>query len=234
MAFGRSTLRSRYKSRLNIGEHKQQEGVDYDQTYSLVVTWPSICLLLTLTLINQWATRQIDYIQAYPQAPIERNMYMEIPKGFTITDGDPEGDYVLQLHQNIYGQKQAGRVWNHYLVNHLQQVGFIQSEHDPCVFYKGKAIYILYTDNSILAGPNEQELDAIIQQMKDIRLNITSEGGIEDFLGINIERKQDGSFVLTQKRLIDSILKDLGLNRGNVTPKQTLTASSKILSKHPQ
>jgi hypothetical protein len=223
----------RYKSRLNIGGHKQQEGIDYDQTYSPVVTWPSIRMLLTLTLINHWATRQIDYIQAYPQAPIERNMYMEIPKGFNIIDGDPEGDYVLQLHQNIYGQKQAGRVWNHYLVDHLQQVGFVQSEHDPCVFYKGKCVYILYTDDSILAGPDEHELDSIIQQMKDVGLKITSEGSIEDFLGINIERKSDGSFVLTQKRLIDSILHDLGLDRGNVTPKQTPTSSSKILSKHP-
>jgi Reverse transcriptase (RNA-dependent DNA polymerase) len=223
----------RRKSRLNIGGHKQQEGIDYDQTYSPVVTWPSIRLLLTLTLVNNWATRQIDYIQAYPQAPIERNMYMEIPKGFKITDGDPEGDYVLQLHQNIYGQKQAGRVWNHYLVDHLQQVGFVQSEHDPCVFYKGKSIYILYTDDSILAGPDEQELDNIIQQMKDVGLKITSEGGIEDFLGMTIDRKEDGSFELTQKRLIASILKDLGLDRSNVTPKTTPTASSKILSKHP-
>jgi len=30
---------------------------------------------------------------------------MEIPKGFKI-EGD--GDYVLQFHKNIYGQKQAG------------------------------------------------------------------------------------------------------------------------------
>jgi hypothetical protein len=224
----------RHKSRLNIGGHKQTEGIDYDQTYSPVVTWPAIRLLLTLTLVNKWYTRQIDFVQAYPQAPVERDMYMEVPKGFAITNGDPEGDYVLQVHQNIYGQKQAGRVWNHYLVEHLQKIGFRQSEHDPCVFYKGRSIYIVYTDDSILAGPDEKELDAIIQQMKDVGLKITSEGGIEDFLGINIERKKDGSFILTQKRLIDSILTDLGLNRTNVLPKQTPTASSKILSKHPE
>jgi hypothetical protein len=224
----------RHKSRLNIGGHKQTEGIDYDQTYSPVVTWPAIRLLLTLTLVNKWYTRQINFVQAYPQAPVERNMYMEVPKGFAITDGDPEGDYVLQVHQNIYGQKQAGRVWNHYLVEHLQKIGFRQSEHDPCVFYTGRSIYIVYTDDSILAGPDEKELDAIIQQMKDVGLKITSEGGIEDFLGINIERKEDGSFLLTQKRLIDSILTDLGLNRTNVLPKQTPTASSKILSKHPE
>jgi hypothetical protein len=32
----------KHKSRLNIGGHKQTEGIDYDQTYSTVVTWPSI------------------------------------------------------------------------------------------------------------------------------------------------------------------------------------------------
>jgi hypothetical protein len=224
----------RYKSRLNIGGHKQREGYDYDQTYSPVVTWPSIRLMLTLVLMHHWHTRQIDYVQAYPQAPIEREMYMEVPKGFVIKDGDPEGDYVLQVHQNIYGQKQAGRVWNHFLVERLIQVGFVQSQHDPCVFYHGKSTYIIYTDDSILAGPDEQELDAIIQKMKNVGLKITCAGGIEDFLGITIDRKENGTFVLTQKRLIDSIIQDLGLNRMNVTPKQTPNASSKILLKHPE
>jgi Reverse transcriptase (RNA-dependent DNA polymerase) len=224
----------RYKGRLNIGGHKQREGYDYDQTYSPVVTWPSIRLMLTLVLLHRWHTRQIDYAQAYPQAPIKREMYMEVPKGFRIQDGDPEGDYVLQVHQNIYGQKQAGRVWNSFLVDRLLQVGFTQSKHDPCVFYHGKAMYILYTDDSILTGPDEQELDNIVQRMNEIGLKITCDGGIEDFLGINIDRKKDGSFVLTQKRLIDSILKDLGLDRTNVLPKLTPTASSKVLSKHPE
>jgi hypothetical protein len=82
-------------------------------------------------MIHKWHTRQIDFVQAYPQAPLERDMYMEVPKGFDITDGDPEGDYVIQVHQNIYRQKQAGQVWNHYLVEHVKKVGFIQSEHDP-------------------------------------------------------------------------------------------------------
>jgi hypothetical protein len=98
-----------------------------------------------------------------------------------------------------------------------------------CIYHR-KATYIFYTDDSILAGPGEKELDDIITKMKNIGLKITCEGGIRDFLGINIECKDDGSFILTQKRLIDSILQDLGLDRTNVTPKQTPTASSKILS----
>ena len=224
----------RYKGRLNIGGHKQKEGLDFDQTYSPVVTWPSIRLLLTMSVLHQWHTRQIDYVQAYPQAPVERPMYMEIPKGFDVDGEVNNQDYLLEIHKNIYGQRQAGRVWNKNLVEKLLKIGFRQSKHDECVFFKGKAMYVLYTDDSILAGPDSAELDDIMKQIRDVGLKITSEGGIEDFLGINVDKQEDGSYLLTQTRLIDSILDDLGLNKKNVATKMTPTASSKILSKHPE
>jgi hypothetical protein len=51
----------------------------------------------------------------------------------------------------VYGQKQARRVWNQYLVNHLvNRASFKQSKMDDCIFYKGNVIYVLYTDDSIL------------------------------------------------------------------------------------
>ena len=78
---------------------------------------------------------------------------MKIPKGFQIDEGTNE-EFVLNVHKNIYGQKQAGRVWNKYLTKKLiDNLGFTQSKIDECVFYKGRTIYALYTDDSILAGP---------------------------------------------------------------------------------
>ena len=201
--------------------------------YLPVVTWPSIRLLLTMSVLHKWHTRQIDYVQAYPQAPVERPMYMEIPKGFKIAGGATGKDYLFQIHKNIYGQRQAGRVWNKYLVEKLIRIGFHQSQHDECVFFKGRAMYVLYTDDSILAGPDPNDLDSIMEQIREVGLKITSEGGIKDFLGINVEQQSDGSYTLTQTRLIDSILDDLGLNKSNVATKLTPTASSKILSRHP-
>jgi hypothetical protein len=56
------------------------------------------------------------------------------------------------------------------------QVGFVQSQYDECVFYHGKAIYVLYTDDSILAGPDEDELNVLIARIKSIGLDITEEG----------------------------------------------------------
>jgi hypothetical protein len=74
----------KWKARLNIDGSKQTKGVNYWETYAPVATWSSIRLILIHTLLNGWCTRQIDYVQAYLQANIETDLYMEIPKGFTV------------------------------------------------------------------------------------------------------------------------------------------------------
>ena len=55
-------------------------------------------------------------------------------------------------------------------------VRFRQSIIDKCVLYQGKSIYILYTDYSILEGPDEEELMQIVSDIKAAVLDITEEG----------------------------------------------------------
>ena len=113
-------------------------------------------------------------------------------------------------------------------------VGFKQSKHDECLFYKGKTIYLLYTDDSILAGPEEKELDKIVKQIADAGLDVTeAEGGLEDFLGVNIEQVDQGTYHLSQPQLIDQILKDLHLDGPDVAIKDTPALSTTVLSEHP-
>ncbi len=71
---------------------------------------------------------------AYPQAPIEMDMYMELPTGIHTKHGNSK-DQVLKLLANIYGQKQAGCMWNSYLVTKLREINFKQSFIDSCIFY---------------------------------------------------------------------------------------------------
>ena len=156
---------------------------------------------------------------------------MKIPKGVKLAGKESE-DYVLKLHKNTYGQKNAGRVWNEYLVKKLKQIGFKQSKIDECVFYRGTVMYVLYTDDSILAGPDPKEIKKVIKLMKQVKLDVTEEGTLEDFLGVNINRKTDGSIHLTQPQLINTVLKDLNLLGENVKTKETPTCSSKILLRH--
>ena len=128
---------------------------DYDQTYAPVASWNIIRLLLILVLVHSWHTTQLNYVLAFTQAPVDRNLYMKIPKGFEV-EGAKEGEYVFNIKKNTYRTKQAGRVWNKHLCAKLEKVGFKQSIIDECVFYKKDMIYVLYTNNSILAGPSEK------------------------------------------------------------------------------
>ena len=151
---------------------------------------------------------------------------MKVPKGFEV-----EGDYVLRLNRDVYGQKQAGRVWNKYLENKLvNKVGFVKSKVDECIYYKGKTIYILYTDDSILSGQCKKEIGQIVRDIEKAGLNITREENLQDFLGINIKRKSD-RIVLSQPHLITQILKDLKMDNTSVKHKDTPSMVSKILTK---
>ena len=124
------------------------------------------------------------------------------------------------------------------------------SKFDKCVFFKGSCMYVLYTDDSILAGPSQAEVENIITEIEQVKLGITDEGDISDFLGVHVECIGE-EFHLTQPKLIESIIEDLGLhdfsNEESTPPKSKSTekpksnsktkdipmASSKLLSRHP-
>jgi hypothetical protein len=170
----------KWKARLNIDGSKMKPGLHYDQTYAPVAAWSSVRLILAMAATFKWHTVQLDYVMAYTQAPVERELYMEIPRGYEVAGDRPTSDYVLQLHGNIYGQKQAGRVWFKHLTKRLiKEVGFKQSKVDECIFYKGSVVYVLYTDDSILTGPNKKEIDQVVKDIEAAKLNITVEGEVK-------------------------------------------------------
>jgi hypothetical protein len=82
-------------------------------------------------------------------------------------------------------------------------------------------------------GPDPSELDKLIEEMKRTDLDLTVEGDISDFLGVKIDYRSDGTIHLTQPQLINSILKELQLDKPGTKIKRTPAASSKILSAFP-
>ena len=221
----------KYKARMNLDGSRMRKGIDYDLTYAPVVRWSSIRLALVLTIINEWHTIQLDYVHAFPQAPVEKEIYMRVPAGIKLSQGNSK-DFALKMHKNIYGQRQAGRVWNKYLHRVLvEELKFEQSSIDECVYYRGEVIYLLYTDDSILASSSKSQLQKAIDDIKASNLKITIEGDLQDFLGVNISRQEGGRIHLTQQQLAKQICEALGFKE-NTRPKAIPAASSKILQRH--
>jgi len=132
----------RRKSKINTGEIRlnahggQQElSINYWETYAPVVMWTTIRLTIMLATIKGWYSRELDFVLAYLQAEVDGDIYMKLPKGFEILDKHGKEKHCLKLLKNIYGLKQAGRVWNLHLHKGLEKLKYTQSKTDPCLYY---------------------------------------------------------------------------------------------------
>jgi hypothetical protein len=134
---------------------------------------------------------------AYPQAPIKMDMYMELTTGIHTKHGNSK-DHALKLLANIYGQKQAGRMWNSYLVTKLREINFKQSLIDDCIFYRDNVIFIVYIDDGIFLGPLDQQLRDIINELHNLKLSIEDQGHPADYVGVSIKKLKNGFIELTQ------------------------------------
>ena len=85
-------------------------------------------------MLQGWATRQVDFVLAFPQADISHDTFMKFPKSVKKIHGDGN-THVLKVKKKLYGGKNAGKFWYEHLKGALENIGFKQSEADGCVFY---------------------------------------------------------------------------------------------------
>jgi hypothetical protein len=206
-----------HKARLNLHGGKQIYRMNYFKTYGPVVTWFAIRLMIIFGIIFCWALCQVDFVMAYPQAPIKMDIYMELRQGIQTMHGNSK-DHVLKLEKKIYGQKQAGRVWNSFLVDKILSIGFTPSLIDDCVFFRDDIIFMVYVDDGIFLGINDSKLQDAIKEIQDLGLNIEDQGHPAEYVSVNIKKLRDGSYEFTQCALIDSIINDVGLEDAKVKP----------------
>jgi hypothetical protein len=114
------------KARFCVRGDLQKKHIDYFYTYSPVVQWSTVRLLLILSIILQFETKQVDFTLAFVQAKADPGIYIEMPRMFEM-DG-----YVLELKRNLYGQCDAPLKFYEHLKLGLSQRGFEPSKFDPC------------------------------------------------------------------------------------------------------
>ena len=210
---------------------QQEHGVHYWETYAPVVTWQTVRFFLILSLLLRWRSLQLDFVMAYLQAPAETPLYLRLPQGYK-RKGMTRKSHMLQLKCNMYGQKQAGRVWNQYMDQGMRTIGFTPSKFDPCLYYRNSIIFLVYIDDCIVSGPNNKAIDEVVTNLHNSTQSFTlnDQGEVCIFLGIQIQKLDDGSIILTQPQLIDSIIQDLHLQSGS-NPKNTPSITTKPLHK---
>ena len=95
--------------------------------------------------------------------------------------------------------------------------GFLQSEADPCVFYKKGVIALCCVDDCFMFTQQKQTIDNLFESLKEDFL-CTDEDEADGCLGVEI-RSNDGIMTLKQSQLTKRIIGLMGLK--DVNPKAT-------------
>ena len=85
----------RYKARLVAKGYTQKPGEDYDQTFSPVARYSSICALLAFAVQNNMIIHQMDVVTAFLNGTLDEEIYMEQPPGY-IMEGKENLVYELK------------------------------------------------------------------------------------------------------------------------------------------
>ena len=221
----------KHKARLCAHGGQQVYGVNYWETYAPVVQWMSVRVMLCLSVVESLHSRSIDFVLAYPQADLDIDMFMELPLGADVPPGFDRRKYVLKLHKNLYGLKQAGHNWHVKLKTGLLDLGFKPCMTDPCVFTKDDLIVLVFVDDCLVFSREKKKVDDFIAQLRHQSFILTDEGDIRQYLGIDVRHRSDGTIELRQPFLIETLIKDfeedvgvLNSCREPATPKQSMTS----------
>jgi len=134
------------------------------ETFSPTMRHTTFKLVCAHGAVKGRRCRQFDVEGAYLKGKFENEevVYARPPPNFPGGSvyrhfDDHEVPLVWRLKVPLYGEADAGRIWNRTAVHQLCKVqGFMQSEFDPCYFYKeegGERVDIaLYVDDGYVLG----------------------------------------------------------------------------------
>uniref|UniRef100_A0AAV1UKJ8 Integrase catalytic domain-containing protein n=1 Tax=Peronospora matthiolae TaxID=2874970 RepID=A0AAV1UKJ8_9STRA len=201
----------KYKARLVAKGFRQKYGIDYTETFSPVVKYVTLRMVIAISKHFGWPIDQLDVVTAFLYGVMKEQVFCVIPEGVEL---DSTFD-CLELVKSIYGLKQASRVWNETFDEYVCSIGFQVSDFDPCLYIKtsdGHCVFILvYVDDVLVTGSS---LELIAQTKNDLktRFEMTDSGKCAFVLGIELLDGEDGSVTLCQRRYVDDILKRFGMD----------------------
>tara|TARA_B110000037_G_scaffold107636_1_gene124787 strand:- start:233 stop:1786 length:1554 start_codon:yes stop_codon:yes gene_type:complete len=190
------------KSRLCVQGCNQVEGIDYDQSFSAALRSPSLRMLSAIAAKEHMHLRRWDFVSAYLQGSLEEGevTYCHAPPGYERTDADGH-KLVCKVVKPVYGMVQAGRRWQRTLFPWLKEFGFVQSQHDPCMFQMSRVVGTgakarterlllgVYVDDLAVAYKENGEGSLYHDFTRALRRwQVEDEGELHDLLGVEFTR----------------------------------------------
>nr|GEW13392.1 hypothetical protein [Tanacetum cinerariifolium] len=123
----------RNKSRLMVRGYRQEEGIDFKESFASVARMEAIRIFLAYATHKLFSVFQMDVKTAFLHGSLKEDVYVYQPKGF-IDDDHPS--HVYKLKKALYGLKQAPRAWYDELSTFLLKNQFFKGTIDLTLFIR--------------------------------------------------------------------------------------------------
>ena len=200
----------RFKARFVVCGYSQVQGEDYTHAFSATLRATSFRMLMAIAAGEKLKLEHFDVKNAFTQSDIDAEIYTQPPKGFE-TKGSDGKPMILKLIKSLYGTKQASRLWQLKLRDHLvKNMGFQNSINDPCMYVKrsGEEVIIIgvYVDDIIVAHKNTDLNEFIKGFCGPGGFNSKHLGKLSWFLGMAVDHHEDGSITINQQQYVNKLV----------------------------
>ncbi|CAI7822384.1 unnamed protein product [Closterium sp. NIES-53] len=213
----------KFKARWVVRGFDQEHGRDFIETFAPVNRHTSLRILLAVAAMKRKKLRQIDVANAFLYAPVNAEIYVELPHG---SHGEP--NQVCQLQKSLYGIKKAPRLWQQYLHARITRIGFKQLPHDQGMYRLTKnddyILLIVYVDDLLYIGSNDGITTWFEGELqRDLTLTVSST--VTQYLGLNIREEKDAIY-LSAEKYANNIAKRFTLTPSAITTPYRYTAGN--------
>lgn len=232
----------KHKARVVVRGDNQREGIDYADTFAPVGKMPSFRLLFSKAVQEGRQIHHLDVSTAFLAAPLEEEIFMQIPPGFPDLPAEhpeelnldhkhrtgPNGrPIVIRLLRAAYGLKQAPHQWNQTFDRWAYEIGYRRTTTDHSVYtHRNGSLMIIWVDDILILDKDEEVIGEVKSKMAQ-RFSITDLGQIRHYLNMNILRgtNEEGNryLFIHQEHFIDQLLKEHGMEKS--TSKETPMAT---------
>ncbi|GJW67816.1 retrovirus-related pol polyprotein from transposon TNT 1-94 [Tanacetum coccineum] len=198
------------KTRLVMRGYRQEEGIDFEESFAPVARMEPIRIFLAYTAHKLFTIFQMDVKTAFLHGTLKEDVYVCQPEGFIDAD---HPSHVYKLKKALYGLKQPPRAWYDKLSKFLLQNHFFKGTIDPTLFIRRFDDDILvvhvYVDD-IIFGSTNPRYTQLFADLMESRFEMSMMREMMFSLGLQVNQSPRGIFI-NQSNYMLEILKKYGM-----------------------